>query len=56
MLNLYIACCQKLYIQHCHFLYIVNLLITIRFHSNKMIKDKLRQKHHSELLFLYCSK
>ncbi len=28
MLNLYIACCQKLYIQHCHFLYIVNLLIT----------------------------
>ena len=28
MLNLYIACCQKLYTQHCHFLYIVNLLIT----------------------------
>ena len=28
MLNLYIACCQKLYTQHCHFLYIVNLLVT----------------------------
>ena len=30
MLNLYIAYCQKLYTQHCHFLYIVNLLITSR--------------------------
>ena len=29
MLNLYIACCQKLYTQHCHFLYIVNLLVTL---------------------------
>lgn len=28
MLNLYIGYCQKLYTQHCHFLYIVNLLIT----------------------------
>lgn len=25
---MYIAYCQKLYIQHCHFLYIVNLLVT----------------------------
>lgn len=29
MLNLYIGYCQKLYTQHCHFLYIVNLLITL---------------------------
>ena len=29
MLNLYIGYCQKLYTQHCHFLYIVNLLITV---------------------------
>lgn len=28
MLNLYIGYCQKLYTQHCHFLYIVNLLVT----------------------------
>src|SRR5690554_8136747 len=28
MLNMYIAYCQKLYIQHCHFLYILSLLIT----------------------------
>ncbi len=31
MLNLYIGYCQKLYTQHCHFLYIVNLLITFAF-------------------------
>jgi|GEM_PF-2825437 hypothetical protein len=38
MLNLYIACCQKLYTQHCHFLYIVNLLVTVG-KENKKIED-----------------
>lgn len=37
MLNLYIGYCQKLYTQHCHFLYIVNLLIT-KLKVEKLIK------------------
>ena len=39
MLNLYIGYCQKLYTQHCHFLYIVNLLITVTVGMNNQIKS-----------------
>jgi hypothetical protein len=40
MLNMYIAYCQKLYIQHCHFLYILSLLITFGANIYKY-KDKI---------------
>lgn len=47
MLNLYIACCQKLYTQHCHFLYIVNLLVTSIKKTTKMStwKNKSAYNH-----------